>query len=187
MLVRSFTNRNPFVLYARFDAKRLLEDAERRHATHVSVVDKMLQDLLDADEREVLQGYRCILLGGGALNRKTLARALSAKARVYASYGMTETSSQIAHAQVTRDFEGGLRLLPGYRARIVDPNEEGLSLIHILNQRRIPFEIVPAGEVPNDETRRALIVAEAKEMGLIADDARAFDDVDKLMAFLDEE
>ena len=35
---------------ARFDAKRLLEDAERRHATHVSVVDKMLQDLLDADE-----------------------------------------------------------------------------------------------------------------------------------------
>ena len=42
-------------------------------------------------------------------------------------------------------------------------------------------------EVPNDETRRALIVAEAKEMGLIADDARAFDDVDKLMAFLDEE
>ena len=57
----------------------------------------------------------------------------------------------------------------------------------LVNQRRIPFEIVPAGEVPNDETRRALIVAEAKEMGLIADDARAFDDVDKLMALLDEE
>ena len=131
VLVRSFTNRNPFVLYARFDAKRLLEDAERRHATHVSVVDKMLQDLLDADEREVLQGYRCILLGGGALNRKTLARALSAKARVYASYGMTETSSQIAHAQVTRDFEGGLRLLPGYRARIVDPNEEGYGRLGV--------------------------------------------------------
>ena len=55
------------------------------------------------------------------------------------------------------------------------------------HQLGIPFEIVPAGEVPNDETRRALIVAEAKEMGLIADDARAFDDVDKLMAFLDEE
>ena len=92
MLVRSFTNRNPFVLYARFDAKRLLEDAERRHATHVSVVDKMLQDLLDADEREVLQGYRCILLGGGALNRKTLARALSAKARVYACLLYTSPS-----------------------------------------------------------------------------------------------
>ena len=27
----------------------------------------------------------------------------------------------------------------------------------LVNQRRIPFEIVPAGEVPNDETRRALI------------------------------
>lgn len=57
----------------------------------------------------------------------------------------------------------------------------------LVNQRRIPFEIIPASEIPNEETRRALVAAEAKELGLIVDDAPAFDDVDKLMAFLEEE
>ena len=57
----------------------------------------------------------------------------------------------------------------------------------LVNQRRIPFEIVPAGGVPNEETRRALVAAEAKELGLIPDDAPAFDDIDGLVAFLEEE
>ena len=131
VVVRSVMNRNPFLLYARFDANRVLNDARSRHATHVSVVDKMLQDLLAVGDAEALQGYRCILLGGGALNRRTLARALSAKARVYASYGMTETSSQIAHGQVDDGFRGGLRLLPGYRARIVDANAEGYGRLAV--------------------------------------------------------
>ena len=47
----------------------------------------------------------------------------------------------------------------------------------LVNQRRIPFEIVPAGGVPNEE----------KELGLIPDDAPAFDDIDGLVAFLEEE
>lgn len=57
----------------------------------------------------------------------------------------------------------------------------------LVNQQRIPFEIVPARGLPNEETRRALVAAEAKELGLIPDDAPAFDDVGKLMAFLEEE
>ena len=57
----------------------------------------------------------------------------------------------------------------------------------LVNQRRIPFEIVPAGGVPNEETRRALVAAKAKELGLIPDDAPAFDDIDGLVAFLEEE
>ena len=56
----------------------------------------------------------------------------------------------------------------------------------LVNQCRIPFEIVPAGGVPN-ETRRALVAAEAKELGLIPDDAPAFDDIDGLVAFLEKE
>ncbi len=131
VVVRSLLNRNPFVLYGRFDAKRVLRDARRFHATHVSVVDKMLQDLLAADEAVVLREYQCILLGGGAVNRMTLARALAAEAQVYASYGMTETSSQIAHARVDRAFRGGLRLLSGYRARIVDADAEGYGQLAV--------------------------------------------------------
>lgn len=34
----------------------------------------------------------------------------------------------------------------------------------LVNQRRIPFEIVPAVGIPNEETRRALVAAEAKEV-----------------------
>ncbi len=46
-VVRSLLNGSPFILYRRFDAQRVLQDAARMHATHVPVVDKMLQDMLD--------------------------------------------------------------------------------------------------------------------------------------------
>ncbi|WP_302395696.1 o-succinylbenzoate synthase [Eggerthella sinensis] len=131
VIVRSILNCCPFALYARFDAKRLLADAAKKGATHVSVVDKMLQDMLALDHAETVARYACILLGGGALNPQTLDRAQRAGARVYASYGMTETSSQIAHAQVTGSFTGGLRLLPGYEAHIVDPGEDGFGRLAV--------------------------------------------------------
>ena len=44
---------------------------------------------------------------------------------------MTETSSQIAHAQVTASFTGGLRLLPGYEAHIVDPGDDGFGRLAV--------------------------------------------------------
>ena len=131
VVVRSLLGQVPFILYRRFDATRVLADAARSHVTHVSVVDKMLQDLLNEDEADTLKGYRCILLGGAASNPHTLSRATAAGARVYASYGMTETSSQIAHAQVTPSFDGGLRLLPGYEARIVDPDAQGFGRLAV--------------------------------------------------------
>lgn len=68
VVVRSVLNGSPFVLYRRFDAVRLLSDAAKKGATHVSVVDKMLQDMVAADKPETLARYSCILLGGGALN-----------------------------------------------------------------------------------------------------------------------
>lgn len=139
VVVRSLLGGMPFVLYRRFDAARALHDASARHLTHISVVDKMLQDMLSIVEREgeespeaaALRGYRCMLLGGAALNPKTIARALMAGARVYASYGMTETSSQIANTLVDRDFDGGLALLPGYTVRIVDPDAEGFGKLAV--------------------------------------------------------
>lgn len=134
VVVRSLMNGTPFLLYRRFDAARVLADAARKGATHISVVDKMLQDLLAASgdaAAEALRRYVCVLLGGGAANPRTLERARTVGARVYASYGMTETSSQIAHAQVTPSFRGGLRLLPGYAAHIVDPGEDGFGRLAV--------------------------------------------------------
>ena len=127
MVVRSLLNANPFILYQRFDAERVLADAARRGATHISVVDKMLQDMLASSHASGVGRYECILLGGGPLNAQTLGRALAMRARVYASYGMTETASQIANSLVTPGFTGGMSLLEGYEARIVDAGPDGFG------------------------------------------------------------
>ncbi|MEC4175065.1 AMP-binding protein [Adlercreutzia sp. R7] len=152
VLVRSVCSRWSLRLYEHFDAARVLADGAELHATHISVVDKMLQDMLDVQlawEKEgrkakagtagsaapagssqpagTLDQYQCVLLGGGPLNANTVRRALAAQGRVYASYGMTETSSQVANTLITPQFTGGLRLLPGYSARIVDPDEQGFG------------------------------------------------------------
>ena len=131
MVVRSLLNANPFILYQRSDAERVLADAARRGATHISVVDKMLQDMLASSHAPGVGRYECILLGGGPLNAQTLGRALAMRARVYASYGMTETASQIANALVTPGFTGGMSLLEGYEARIVDAGPDGFGRLAV--------------------------------------------------------
>lgn len=131
MVVRSLLNANPFILYQRFDAERVLADAARRGATHISVVDKMLQDMLASSHASGVGRYECILLGGGPLNAQTLGRALAMRARVYASYGMTETASQIANSLVTHGFTGGMSLLEGYEARVVDAGPDGFGRLAV--------------------------------------------------------
>lgn len=131
ILVRSVLNETPFILYRRADAQRILADAREYGATHISVVDKLLQDLLAANDDDTLSRYRCLLLGGAAPNPATLSRAVAAEARVYASYGMTETASQIASAQVTSSSAGPLMLLPGYEARVVNPDESGAGQLAV--------------------------------------------------------
>lgn len=126
VLVRSVCSRWSLRIYEGFDAAQVLRDAAELHATHISVVDKMLQDMV-RHGGAALGAYQCILLGGGPLNANTVAQALAAKARVFASYGMTETSSQAANTLITSQFTGGLRLLPGYSARIVEPDAEGFG------------------------------------------------------------
>lgn len=131
VVVRSLLNCCPFILYERFDANTIVLDGHRKGATHISVVDKMLQDMLATGREESLQRYGCILLGGGALNPQTIEQARALKLRVFASYGMTETSSVMAHAQVTASFQGGLRLLSGYQAHIVDPGADGFGRLAV--------------------------------------------------------
>ena len=131
VMVRSLVNESPFLLYLRYQPTRLLNDALSFKVTHISVVDKILQDLLAYDHDRIIAQYRCILLGGAALNDKTVKKALRAKATVYASYGMTETSSMIACAPIGRGFDGGLRMLPGYLVHIVQPDKQGVGQLQV--------------------------------------------------------
>lgn len=53
-------------------------------------------------------------------------------------------------------------------------------------QNRIPFDVItPEKEEPNETTKRAMVLAEAKELGLVPEDSPLFTDVDKMMAYLD--
>jgi len=58
-----------------------------------------------------------------------------------------------------------------------------LATRQLVNQRRIPFDLMAPAEVPNEITYRALV--EAKALGLIPDDAPAFVRADDMMAFLE--
>ncbi len=66
--------------------------------TTISVVPYMLKKLLDLRDKDS-QGYnskfRCLLLGGGAIDKQTLIRCQKFNMPVVQSYGMTETCSQI--------------------------------------------------------------------------------------------
>ena len=55
IMVRSILAGCSFVLYRRFEVERVMTDAARYAVTHISVVDKMLQDMLawaDADAED---------------------------------------------------------------------------------------------------------------------------------------
>lgn len=131
VVMRSIYNDSPFVLYRRFKPDQVLSDVMRYDVTHISVVDKMLQDMLASDSSGNIRRYSCLLLGGSSFNHATLKKALKAKARVYASYGMTETSSQVAHSLVNESFDGSLKMLPGYEAQIINPDEKGMGQLTV--------------------------------------------------------
>lgn len=131
IMVRSLLNASSFIVYEHYQPARILNDVLSFRVTHISVVDKILSDLLEQDHDRVITQYSCILLGGAELNDKTIQHALKAKAKVYASYGMTETASLIATAPVTRNFDGALHVLKDYDVRIMRPDEHGIGQLHV--------------------------------------------------------
>ncbi len=126
VMMRSLVNGSAFVLYQRFDPAKLLDDVTRLGVTHISVVDRMLQELLAAAP-EGVRSYRVILLGGGPPNWATLEAARGSN--VYVSYGMTEASGTVSARTLDGFLDGpdpgGMELLPGYSARILEPDAGG--------------------------------------------------------------
>jgi o-succinylbenzoate---CoA ligase len=109
----------------RFDPHRILQLAREGAWTHASLVPVMLQRLLDVSAgSSAPRGVRGVLLGGAATPPPLLARALAARWPVALTYGMTETTSQVATAppEQVRTKPGTVgRPLDGVQVRIVDP------------------------------------------------------------------
>lgn len=119
IVFRSIMNHSSFIVYGRFDATTVLDDMDRFGVTHISVVDKMLRDMIAADA-ESLKRYEVILMGGGPVNRATV--SLYGGSNLYMTYGMTETCSQIATSLCSENASGA-ELLSGFQCRIFDQRD----------------------------------------------------------------
>lgn len=141
IVLRSILNRSTFILYRNFDAYTTLRDVRHFEVSHISVVDKILQDLLVyqnqaekqnlAPELGKLNQYSCILLGGAAPNSETLKRANKAGASVFVSYGLTETSSCAAAELAGKKFDGFVSPLPGYSFTVLNPDTDGVGRLAV--------------------------------------------------------
>lgn len=140
ILVRSVIGKMPLRIYETFDAEVVLDDCERARVTHISLSDRMLQDLLTVEEWRAdlsptskirISDYQCILINDISFNPHTVERALDLDARIFAGYGIPETSGLIAESLITSKFSGGMRLLEDYDVHIVDADEDGFGKLAV--------------------------------------------------------
>jgi O-succinylbenzoic acid--CoA ligase len=92
------------ILQREFDAETTAIALDDRDATGVSLVPTALDRLLDAGW-EPSPSLRFVLLGGAAASTDLLARCESRDVPVHATYGMTETASQIATATPAQAYD----------------------------------------------------------------------------------
>ncbi|MGG3522161.1 o-succinylbenzoate--CoA ligase [Bacillus pseudomycoides] len=84
------------LLVPKYDPDFIHEAIKTRGITIISVVSKMLMDLLERLGKETYpSSLRCMLLGGGPAPKPLLETCVTKGIPVYQTYGMTETSSQI--------------------------------------------------------------------------------------------
>ena len=126
VVLRSVASRRAIVVVPGFTPPDVLVAVERHCATLLSAVPTMLRSLLDADQGEALRRLRAVLVGGAAAPLPLLQACERRGVVALATYGMTETCSQIATqepppaGEVRRARAGCGRPLPGVEVRILD-------------------------------------------------------------------
>ncbi len=85
------------VVHPRFDAQEVWDSVERRHVTQLSCVTTTLKRLLDVRPTTRCPAHvRSVLVGGGPVAKELIDEAHGMGWPVLPTYGLTETSSQIA-------------------------------------------------------------------------------------------
>jgi len=99
LLLRAIATGAAVRCWPTFDARAVADAVLAGQVTHLSVVPVMLRRLLDAlGARKAPASLQCVLTGGAASSRPLLERAWRAGVPAAPTWGMTETSSQIATA-----------------------------------------------------------------------------------------
>jgi len=84
------------VLVEKTEARLIAKAVQKHQVTIVSVVTKVLTDLVTLyTNQEYTHSLRCVLIGGGPAPLPILKNSMKINLPVYQTYGMTETSSQI--------------------------------------------------------------------------------------------
>lgn len=96
----------------------LEESINKYKPTHLSLVPTQMQRLSD----EVLKQRKAVLLGGAPISDFIRERIVSQNLNVYITYGMTETSSQIATSKLKK-VDQGAELLSEVEAHLNSDNE----------------------------------------------------------------
>ncbi len=128
ILVRSAIYGTTALIHERFETERVLHALRERGVTLVSLVATTLARLLDAG-LERPPALRCALTGGGPVPAALVERALAAGVTVSATYGLTESCSQVTTAPVAALAEGDLDAGPPLFCTHVDCAEDGEILV----------------------------------------------------------
>lgn len=105
MFLRSAVCDQPLVTVARFDEGAVLEAMRRENPTLLSVVPVMLTRLLRSGGLELLRRLRAILVGGAPAPPEQVREWASMGLAVCPTYGLTETTSQVATVPPGRGAE----------------------------------------------------------------------------------
>ena len=106
ILLRSAIYSTTAVVHERFDTQGVLQALREQQITLVSLVATTLARLLDAGLSDP-PTLRCALTGGGPVPRALLERARAAGVPVSATYGLTESCSQVSSTPAAAIGEDG--------------------------------------------------------------------------------
>lgn len=95
-LIKSMVYGMAIVLTKQKEMSHLLETIRKQKVTLLSLVAKNIQDIFDLKGKQMLEGVRGILLGGGPVPASLLEKCKQTNLPIYLTYGMTETASQVA-------------------------------------------------------------------------------------------
>lgn len=105
-----------------YDPPELIADILEGRTTHVSLVPAMVAGLLDGGLAKPAAAFRCALVGGAHMPRSLLERAGALGVPVALTWGMTETTGQVATATAQEVAASGSRTvgrpLPGIEVRV---------------------------------------------------------------------
>ncbi|MBK6516478.1 MAG: AMP-binding protein [Polyangiaceae bacterium] len=109
IVTRALASRTGIVLVSSSDPDAWLSSLARGRATLASVVPAGLARLLDADRGGAMTSLRAVLVGGAPFDPSLRRRAADAGVRALATYGLTETCSQVATQPLGAPREPGSR------------------------------------------------------------------------------